>query len=51
VDKDVSKEWGIDGSSGYFDGAYQGFISNSYKRLYKNKDFMKFQKSMLKELY
>jgi hypothetical protein len=49
--KDMDKEW----STGSYDKEVfrmeSGFIVHSYSRFRENKDFLKFQESMLKELY
>ncbi len=47
IDKDLKKEWRVN------DGfqSSQGMIAGSYKKLKGNKDFIKFQTSLLKELY
>jgi len=49
--KNIDKEWSI-GAHGkdMFYGS-NGFIAHSYNRFKGNKDFLKFQESMLKELY
>lgn len=47
VDKDIKKEWRV--NNGF--QSCRGMISGSYQRLKDNKDFMKFQASLLKELY
>ncbi len=47
IDKDLKKEWRV--NNGF--QSCQGMILGSYKKLRDNKDFMKFQASLLKELY
>jgi len=51
ISKDVDKEWGIGkfGSKTFYGST--GFVSHSWNRFYDDKDFQKFQESMIKELY
>ena len=47
IDKDLKKEWCVNNDF----RSSRGMVMGSYQKLKDNKDFMKFQASLLKELY
>ena len=49
--KNIDKEWSIGAHGKNMFYGSSGFIVHSYNRFKENKDFLKFQESMLKELY